>query len=108
MCEVSRILLLAAARIIVLHALRHDGLEFLWTPDWVCSWPFEDPDAEFRSDFDGPPIEARSMRRMRARRFPNGVADEEVNEDPSHEVENEVGVADATPTEFTSEHIQLR
>jgi hypothetical protein len=66
----------------VLHnlLLRHDGLEFLWTDKWVCtflrfaytriaiikmvtralqncSWAYEDPDAEHRVDFDGPPIE---------------------------------------------------
>lgn len=47
--------------------LRHDNLEFLWTPAWVCSWAFEDPDKDHRDDFDGPPIEMRSKRRMRAR-----------------------------------------
>ena len=89
--------------------LRHDGLEFLWTPDWVCSWAFEDPDLDRRDDFDGPPIEMRSKRRMRGRYF--GRNQNVIDEDGvalGHESEQEPGVIDTTPTEVSSQHLELR
>ncbi len=91
-------------------AYRHDGLEFLWTPNMVCHWSFEDPDADHRNDFDGPPILERSVRRMRSRHFRSG-GDAQVDDDElaqHDEPENEIGIVDATPTEYTSEHLKLR
>ncbi len=93
--------------------LRHDGLEFLWTPEWKCSWQYEDPDLEHRDDFDGPPIEMRSKRRMQSRYFGrNKVGNGNLPDVQGHEDEpdegGEVGVIDRTPTEFSSEHLQLR
>ncbi len=87
--------------------LRHDGLEFLWTPKWVCSWAYQDPDLDRRDDFDGPPIEARSKRRMRARFF--GTSDAYDNGGPQgHEPEGEVGIGDLSYTERTDGHLILR
>ncbi len=92
--------------------LRHDGLEFLWTKDWVCTWAFQDPDLEHREDFDGPPIEMRSKRRMHARYFGSNArnAEDENGAPVGHESdnENEPGAIDRAPTEFTDEHVQLR
>jgi hypothetical protein len=93
--------------------LRHDGLEFLWTKDWVCSWAFQDPDLEHREDFDGPPIEMRSKRRMHHRYFGRnaGRAEDEDGVPVGHESdleENEPGTTDRTKTIFTDEHLVLR
>jgi hypothetical protein len=79
----------------------------------VASWHLEDPDSEHRDDFDGPPIELRANRRMRARFFPRNAGGDIVDGaepglDPSHEVEDEAGVPDHTATELHDEHIDLR
>jgi hypothetical protein len=98
--------------------LRHDGLEFLWTPQWQCSWQYEDPDLDHRADFDGPPVELRSTRRMQSRYFgrrskdgsgdlPNLNPHAQEQEDDFEEG-GEVGVIDRTPTETSSEHFELR
>ena len=97
--------------------LKHDGLEFLWTPEWTCSWQYEDPDLDHRDDFDGPaapPIEMRAKRRMQSRyigrrKVGNGdLPDIPCHEDDEPDGGGEVGVIDRTPTEFSSEHLQLR
>ena len=60
-----------------------------------------------RDDFDGPPIEARSKRRMRARHF--GTSDAYDNGGAQgHEPEAEVGTGDLSYTERTDGHLLLR
>ena len=91
--------------------LRHDGLEFLWTPQWKCSWKYEDPDLDHRDDFDGPPIASRATRRMQSRYFGRGNKDSNadlIEHEDDVEDGGEVGVIDRTPTETSSEHIELR
>jgi hypothetical protein len=98
--------------------LRHDGLEFLWTPEWKCSWQYEDPDLDHRDDFDGPPIEMRTTRRMQSRYFGrkskvgNGnlldLNPHALEQEDEVEEGGEVGVIDRTPTEVSSEHLELR
>jgi hypothetical protein len=89
-------------------------MEFLWTPQWTCSWQFEDPDLDRRDDFDGPPIEMRSTRRMQSRYFGrrskagNGNFPDVQGHEDEYDEGGEVGVIDRTPTEFSSEHLQLR
>jgi len=91
--------------------LRHDGLEFLWTPQWKCSWNYEDPDLDHRDDFDGPPIAMRTTRRMQSRYFGRGNKDSNadlIEHEDDIEDGGEVGVIDRTPTETSSGHIELR
>ncbi len=84
----------------------------------VINWPFEDPDADHREDFDGPPIEDRARRRMQARYFSRNAGAEVANpvdggpavedgaeaRDPDLGHEDEAGVFDGVAAEVTPEH----
>jgi hypothetical protein len=83
----------------------------------VTFWPFEDPDADHREDYDGPPIQLRANRRMQARYFQQNsaaaadpvdggpaVEDGAEARDPDLGHEDEAGVFDGVAAEVTPEH----
>ena len=66
---------------------------------------YDDPDADHREDYDGPPVEQRAQRRF-SKRFATAVC----GIDPVVE-EVEIGgtvEADLTPTEIDKGHVVLR
>jgi hypothetical protein len=72
---------------------------------------YADPDADYREDFDGPPVEERALRRFQKRfmeknaSISTGVKGVEAQE---VELAGGVVVQDLTPTEIDNDHVALR
>jgi hypothetical protein len=72
-----------------------------------------DPDADYREDYDGPPVEQRAQRRFSKRFATPGVSNETGDPaiDDSAIEDGEIGgavEADLTPTEIDKGHVVLR
>jgi hypothetical protein len=69
-----------------------------------------DPDADYREDYDGPPVEQRAQRRFSKRFATAGISNQTGEIDPVVE-DDEIGgavEADLTPTEIDTGHVALR
>lgn len=94
----------------VLHnlLLRHDGLEFLWTnADYLSVW-YDDPDADHREDWDGPPVQQRAQRRFEQRLMAGGEASWAALSPAIEEEFGGIVAPDLTPTEVEMGHVPLR
>ena len=68
-----------------------------------------DPDADYREDYDGPPVEQRARRRFSKRFTTAEVSNHAGGIDPPVEIEIGGAVeADMTPTEIDKGHVVLR